>query len=1433
MKEGVLLIEQLNKPEVLEPGLTTGASRSYAGYGDIYMAEAVQEMTNRGSGQPAEVSPNTELENFEHHIANSLTDKDIKDKEEENNLSWQKWKNDNKEELTESDYSLLLALERHGISPEQFAKNKEFYKINRVLFESKLDPKEIARLIHVWKKFFDSSPQSQEEFEAKWHIIATLAIAAGLSPRGFAKKFKWSSYFDTPPPPTIGGVVKQFIKDFVVEVVAGVAAPVYDSSKTAAENKKLHKLRKQAFARVLWGATTEKREDAGEKITRYELSTQEEAIKIGALPDLVAKISSNIEEEDDDERIKEAEKLLGVKLTDKQKAALLNAHRVGKGQPGKDGNEVRVFNYTEKQIAEKARVLNYGAEKEKSKEPVFTLEQRRMLMEAGLAGDSGGEQEVGEESDGEEEFLGPGRLEAARIYNNLTDEQKNQANDLLSVMAQWEVPLDPNDKRVASIVAQIVRIMSPGERVTTSHLEFAKAKLRERGFFDEGDRAHMLTEEEKQERRLMWDQIVEMARAEGRNVNNPEYAGKVQQAKEHGWSPMQVKIEAPWPQRPSTDREAVTQSRLDEMERIAMDPSEGRRKNQKEKGFSDAIIWTDVQRAHNFGIRDSYGNLTKDPQQIAEYEANLNEGKAPRNLEDLAWQIGKSDPRFSVSGEFPVLEIVYKGTNNRAKPEDLHNPDKTEARVNRSNFMRWVRDRMMYQHDDNPDDELNLFQAVSITKYLRQISLQEIVEHPGVYLKKAGAERKQLEIEVQISETTDPKKREELNNKLLELQKDAIDEELLNEIKREVWLFANSRIFDLKYREVCGVPEDLVSTLQKLFAKSPFTKTVWGNKSSLYWIMSMDQDFAKVKTNKDGKEEEKSDRKVGQAINTAYLAYFNLTDTKRLREILGNDSVLLSREGLKKAVRGLKKDDAEKNTVALEGYMEDDEIDEMFDKNGNVIESKFIKTMNIWSSPQLKSKVESLVRAAVQADITRIAGLYLPGKDAEGNQRVDTLNAHFAETYAYTMSRWTGAAGHNNLGAAGFDAWGGKFQHTENYRAKMADPGVGGGYGNPYTAHMLRMLATDMMTGIRTETLIDNDDRKNNPNRYEQRFFKNNEGKENKAFKTPLEVLEEQHEAWMKAVGVINDLPKNATEEEREKAWEAALEHASNMADSKAGQLVFPGNTMKYFSNDHLKRALDMFNQVINAEEIKLEKFTRIDVVKGVTFERDQFQKAVQERFIKPMRYWARTWKQIDFSQNVRFNAGSAKEPKWEDRSLAEAMFGKEMIDVPEFWTRVDKGTPRAQKYYTRSAKAGEEWEWTWRIPNEISGAEINANRDQLVKQMAMTRLASELWSHVDVNSNDPRYDFRFYETVIAALESIPGGILGDETSLKSSRVNVNKWERFFSANDINWIRKKSKTTFFWTYGIAILQAIFLDGFVKGGFEGIESAGKFVSKTLP
>lgn len=79
----------------------------------------------------------------------------------------------------------------------------------------------------------------------------------------------------------------------------------------------------------------------------------------------------------DKERIEKAEELLGKKLSETQKTALLKAHYEGEGEIGKDGSQAGVYNYTERQLSRKAKILR--------DECGFDNSQRRMVIEAGLA----------------------------------------------------------------------------------------------------------------------------------------------------------------------------------------------------------------------------------------------------------------------------------------------------------------------------------------------------------------------------------------------------------------------------------------------------------------------------------------------------------------------------------------------------------------------------------------------------------------------------------------------------------------------------------------------------------------------------------------------------------------------------------------------------------------------------------------------------------------------------------------------------------------------------------------------------------------------------------------------------------------------------------------------------------------------------------------
>lgn len=82
---------------------------------------------------------------------------------------------------------------------------------------------------------------------------------------------------------------------------------------------------------------------------------------------------------DDIDRLRKAQNLLGreIVLESAEARALVQAHRVGANELGLNGQLAGIGNYTQAQIAQKARILKEGG---------FSILDRRRLMEAGIVG---------------------------------------------------------------------------------------------------------------------------------------------------------------------------------------------------------------------------------------------------------------------------------------------------------------------------------------------------------------------------------------------------------------------------------------------------------------------------------------------------------------------------------------------------------------------------------------------------------------------------------------------------------------------------------------------------------------------------------------------------------------------------------------------------------------------------------------------------------------------------------------------------------------------------------------------------------------------------------------------------------------------------------------------------------------------------------------
>ena len=81
-------------------------------------------------------------------------------------------------------------------------------------------------------------------------------------------------------------------------------------------------------------------------------------------------------------RIRNAELALGKNLIPTKEKAVIKAHNIGKGLPGKDGTPARLGNYTRAQLRQKANIL---------REAGFSKKEIRNLMENGIVGLSAAE----------------------------------------------------------------------------------------------------------------------------------------------------------------------------------------------------------------------------------------------------------------------------------------------------------------------------------------------------------------------------------------------------------------------------------------------------------------------------------------------------------------------------------------------------------------------------------------------------------------------------------------------------------------------------------------------------------------------------------------------------------------------------------------------------------------------------------------------------------------------------------------------------------------------------------------------------------------------------------------------------------------------------------------------------------------------------------
>lgn len=721
----------------------------------------------------------------------------------------------------------------------------------------------------------------------------------------------------------------------------------------------------------------------------------------------------------------------------------------------------------------------------------------------------------------------------------------------------------------------------------------------------------------------------------------------------------------------------------------------------------------------------------------------------PLNLYELAWQITAADQKhednFGVSGKYPVLEMrVDKDSDGRTHGRYV---------VNQANFIRWMRERIMHWQDQEPDEYVDYFSKVQLDKDYSPVTLGAIINDAALYFT------------------------DETGQYFGDLAKQTL---------LEPWILLEIRKYHIIYKGVMSSDKELVKQMGEMFSKNKFTKDAAG-KNMAYYLSTLALDFG----------ERNGDNTLGGAWNTMFLAYYNLGDYKKLEETLGKDSSFFTREGFEKAIEQVIKDKLD-NTYTLssgtetllgDGLKNFEDAFSTKDANGKVIKTNtvqnkdaFIKLVNYFSTMGPNNKTKHVIEEALKNTVAEQYDFV----SKEGNtDEKDEFSLKLGALIAEAHTLFTGAAAKNDFNAAGFNALS-KLHNLENYRRKMATEARGNAMGNPFTVAQFKMLAVDWARATRVSEAQKSDGL-------------DKDGKPIMRTKTYLEVMEEMRaldQQFGERRKALNDQLNQIQAEfgadsEKAKAKEREIAALNVAYKRTAGQLEFKENTMVNYVANHLDRARQVNEQIMGAAQIDFEKLAKYDPLTQImSFDRAAFQEQIQEKFNKQLRYMVATYGELNMAMPVRASVfkgrtGDNDEWRYETIPLGEAMFGYEMLNIPQFrmLARDAEGKEIKGKYVVKNGRYVIDY-------NKVG------SKDELTlawKQFALMKIGADLWSHIDKHSRDPKYSIAYFRKVIEAIESIPAEIAVDEYNMKDAYVAKN----LFSKEQMQWFKKLSKTTNF------------------------------------
>ncbi len=711
--------------------------------------------------------------------------------------------------------------------------------------------------------------------------------------------------------------------------------------------------------------------------------------------------------------------------------------------------------------------------------------------------------------------------------------------------------------------------------------------------------------------------------------------------------------------------------------------------------------------------------------------------RLPRSFEDLVGKIMNS------------AEAQWKEDGDQALIDK-------EGNINKENFLAWVRDRMMWLHDFNSVTETSFFSDVHITVGYAKITLYDMIFTGKYFLHEVKG-----------------------NDGNISYHKSDDLEKLKDQLINEAFLFGNSRNNDVKYKSMMPNEAELPKLLQQIYFANPFLRG--SNFQDILTLNSVDKNRIQQLRDESGNVAEfdknriknlvEKDSSVGEGVRRALLAYYHIRDIEMLKKIFEVEegkkiqNLALFMEGyddydsktLRLAVdenganKPKKKGEANqdlKDTEAAENIPDGEKTSVEYDSDGKVkLDTKaqikrFTDYMNPFNLARKEERQEGEIRERIRQSIMQVTGLTYS-------------EAKYAESWAYSMARWTGIGARNDTGAAAFDAWS-KPQNLLPYRLKQLEDKRLGVFGNKFNLAGIKRAGLTMFEGI----------------------------------------------SDIHGRNIIEAIQGG-------QGMEFNADNPFKTTDAKTN-LAFGKDTGSFFVSNHVMNSFKIYDFIINHTDFNIEDMITYDTFGRPIIDHEKADKII-DGIQKAIRYAYCTWDGINYNKSIRVMEKDVDgNDEIKEMPLIAAMFGPDILkmiqnDISEREARLKPGESLTRGVRTNIWTIAPDHD---NFQMDMEKVQSKAVREVLWKSILQYLIAEEVHSHRSRASEETRYGYDMVEKVYDFLRR--KGI-ADKAEIDEMRKLSNSTLRVLNIEDFVMEAGKGTLKGFWS-----MMRIIMSGLMTG-----------------